>query len=156
MVACCAHGLFQGIARNAMAALLPVFHILSTEEWNCTQPTLFRLLSSTLDLGPCVKEASFWVQVKGGVAQMVERSLSMREVRGSIPLSSIFPSFFFPYNSLIALQRQQYPFSHVFTSTSRSFDSLHRPSNVFWKAIFGHPASSHDGGARCREGAGFL
>ena len=71
-----------------MAALLPVFHILSTEEWNCTQPTLFRLLSSTLDLGPCVKEASFWVQVKGGVAQMVERSLSMREVRGSIPLSS--------------------------------------------------------------------
>ena len=26
----------------------------------------------------------------GGVAQMVERSLSMREVRGSMPLSSIF------------------------------------------------------------------
>ena len=71
-----------------MAALLPVFHILSTEEWNCTQPTLFRLLSSTLDLGLCVKEVLFWVQVKGGVAQMVERSLSMREVRGSIPLSS--------------------------------------------------------------------
>ncbi len=59
-------------------------------------------------------------------------------------------------DEFIALQRQQYPFSHVFTSTSRSFDSLHRPSNVFWQAIFGHPASSHDGGARCREGAGFL
>ena len=30
----------------------------------------------------------------GGVAQMVERSLSMREVRGSMPLSSTFPFFF--------------------------------------------------------------
>ena len=31
----------------------------------------------------------------GGVAQMVERSLSMREVRGSMPLSSIILFLFF-------------------------------------------------------------
>ena len=34
----------------------------------------------------------------GGVAQMVERSLSMREVRGSMPLSSTFPFSFFFYH----------------------------------------------------------
>ena len=31
----------------------------------------------------------FKTESVGGVAQMVERSLSMREVRGSMPLSSI-------------------------------------------------------------------
>ena len=41
------------------------------------------------------------MEMTGGVAQMVERSLSMREVRGSIPLSSTLffsqsnPSFLF-------------------------------------------------------------
>ena len=36
----------------------------------------------------------FQISRRGGVAQMVERSLSMREVRGSMPLSSISFSFF--------------------------------------------------------------
>lgn len=50
------------------------------------------------------------IEVKGGVAQMVERSLSMREVRGSIPLSSIFFSSFhspFLFSDCHSLSLQQ-------------------------------------------------
>ena len=35
---------------------------------------------------------------------MVERSLSMREVRGSMPLSSIFPFFFFFSSYLLEIE----------------------------------------------------
>ena len=35
-------------------------------------------------------EALFLVKRRGGVAQMVERTLSMREAQGSIPCSSTF------------------------------------------------------------------
>ena len=48
------------------------------------------------DYGTIVTEYSLALGVVGGLAQMVERSLSMREVPGSIPGSSIklfFPSF---------------------------------------------------------------
>ena len=38
--------------------------------------------------------------IQGAVAQMVERSLSMREVAGSIPASSIFQSFGAPSHGL--------------------------------------------------------
>ena len=37
----------------------------------------------------------------GGVAQMVERSLSMREVRGSMPRTSIFVVLLVPYGSAV-------------------------------------------------------
>ena len=51
----------------------------------------------------------------GGVAQMVERSLSMREVRGSMPLSSTF-LFSFGKQKLLpkrytSLYRTQFVFS---------------------------------------------
>ena len=36
------------------------------------------------------KEIKLEKNVEGGVAQMVERPLSMRKVRGSMPLSSTF------------------------------------------------------------------
>ena len=38
----------------------------------------------------------------GGVAQMVERSLSMREVRGSMPLSSIFHFIFLNFHLFLS------------------------------------------------------
>ena len=60
----------------------------------------------------------------GGVAQMVERSLSMREVRGSIPLSS---SFFFSFHSSLFLLLVQL---HLFFKQTRkknyfAFDRLY-------------------------------
>ena len=41
------------------------------------------------------KEIKLEKNVEGGVAQMVERPLSMRKVRGSMPLSSNFFTFSF-------------------------------------------------------------
>ena len=41
------------------------------------------------------KEIKLEKNVEGGVAQMVERPLSMRKVRGSMPLSSTFSFFLF-------------------------------------------------------------
>ena len=52
---------------------------------------LLRVLLAMSFCSLSLKRSSLRTEMIGGVAQMVERSLSMREVRGSIPLSSIFP-----------------------------------------------------------------
>ena len=55
------------------------------------------------------------LEPSGDVAQMVERSLSMREVRGSIPRISIFCSYFQTY--LIDIIIKSFSFPEVQNST---------------------------------------
>ena len=55
----------------------------------------------------------------GDVAQMVERSLSMREVRGSIPRISIFICLIFERGSVIQLNESRLITNIIFLLSKR-------------------------------------
>ena len=82
--------------------------------------------------GVTLKKPGWGNWLIGGVAQMVERSLSMREVRGSMPLSSILLLFFSIFHS---------PFGGKKDSFERFFSCLGMSEedtsfNPVWK-VFG-------------------
>ena len=82
---------------------MSLLHISSTKYSNslrlCQDLDVLGIIDLMFDLLPCITNLEFIIVLSGqiltngGVAQMVERSLSMREVPGSIPgASKIFLS----------------------------------------------------------------